>query len=488
MTTDSSEATSLDDRALESADQAGRGAPEASTASLEREPKPGFSPAASACEPHRAWLEQELARGRNAMTVWRDLVDRFCFEGSYESVKRFARKLRGGSAVEARVTITTEPGEEGQVDYGMGPMVRDPASNKYRRTRLFVMTLGHSRKAVWLLRFESSSETWCRLHEEAFERLGGVPRVIVLDNLREGVIKPDIYDPTLNPLYRDMLTHYGTVGVPARVRDPDRKGKVERSVGFARNSPLKNQRLESLAEAQSYLDRWCERWADTRIHGTTKRQVAAAFADEKPHLRALPCQRFCYYQHGTRTVHLDGCVEVEAAYYGVPPGWIGRKVAVQWDILNVRLLDPATGLLLREHRRKPRGWRVVHPSDLPRRVPATTSSLLARAVAAGTSIGQVCLRIHEVEGEGGIRRILGVMSLVKKHGAATVDKACRTALELGHPNYRFVKKWLEKQSLVPISLLQVDPLIRQLHEYRDAVERITNQPPPTTTPTASTTP
>src|SRR5437868_14364642 len=90
-------------------------------------------------------------------------------------------------------------------------------------------------------------------------------------------------------------------------------------------------------------------WSDTRIHGTTKRQVAAMFAEEKPALLPLPLKPFRYYQYGQRTVHLDGCVEVEAAYYGAPPGWIGRLLNVQWDDLWVRLLDPRTGQLLPEH-------------------------------------------------------------------------------------------------------------------------------------------
>jgi len=102
-------------------------------------------------------------------------------------------------------------------------MVRDDKSGKYRRTRLFVMTLGYSRKSVRLLVLRSSSQTWSELHEKAFRRLGGSPRVVVLDNLREGVLKADLYDPTLNPLYRDVLSHYGVVAMPCRVRDPDRK-------------------------------------------------------------------------------------------------------------------------------------------------------------------------------------------------------------------------------------------------------------------------
>ena len=103
---------------------------------------------------------------------------------------------------EAVGIILTGPGEEAQVDYGTGPMVRDPQTGKYRRTRLFVMTLGYSRKSVRLLVFRSSTRIWAELHETAFRRLGGSCRVVVLDNLREGVLAPDIYDPTLNPLFR----------------------------------------------------------------------------------------------------------------------------------------------------------------------------------------------------------------------------------------------------------------------------------------------
>ena len=130
-------------------------------------------------------------------------------------------------------------------------MVRDPQTGKYRRVRLFVLTLGYSRKCVRLLVFRSSARVWAELHEKAFRRLGGVTRTLVLDNLREGVLRPDIYDPALNPLYRDMLAHYGAVALPCRVRDPDRKGKVEAGVGYAQKTPLKGLRFESIDEAQA---------------------------------------------------------------------------------------------------------------------------------------------------------------------------------------------------------------------------------------------
>jgi transposase len=181
--------------------------------------KPRQARTLSNSEPYRELIERGLQRGRNAMAIWQDLVTEHGFAHSYQSVKRFVNKLQPNVVKEARVVIITEPGEEAQVDYGTGPWVRDSQSGKYRRTRLFVMTLGFSRKAVRLLVFRSSARVWAELHEQAFRRFGGSVRVVVLDNLREGVLTPDIYEPTLNPLYRDVLAHYGAVALPCRRLD-----------------------------------------------------------------------------------------------------------------------------------------------------------------------------------------------------------------------------------------------------------------------------
>jgi transposase len=421
---------------------------------------PTRAPRASACEIYREVITDALGRGRNAMAIWQDLVDDHGCTAKYASVRRFVAKLRGAAPTEARVVITTAMGEEGQVDYGEGPMVRDPVTGKYRRVRLFVLTLGYSRKAVRLLTWRSSAQIWAELHECAFRRLGGTVRVIVLDNLGEGVLTPDIYDPTLNPLYRDVLAHYGVTAVPCRVGDPDRKGKVEAGVGHAKKTPLKGLRFETIEAAQAYLDRWEAHWADTRIHGTTKRQVAMMFAEERPALGPLPLEPFRYYRFGDRTVHLDGCVEVEAAYYGAPPGWIGQRVQVQWNDLHVRLIAPKTGQLLREHLRAPRGWHRIEDADRPARTPRSTLTLLARAATAQ-----------------GVRQILGVLALARKHGPAVIEDAAKAAVEIGVLTYRFVRKYVERRPPVPLTLRQVDPLIRQLTLYRDLIDRKTGDAP-----------
>ena len=289
------------------------------------------------------------------------------------------------------------------------------------------------------------------------------------------MLAPDTYDPSVNPLYRDLLQHYGCVALPCRVRDPDRKGKVESGVGHAKKTPLKGLRFESLEEAQAYLDQWEERWADTRIHGTTKRQVSAMFAEERPALLPLPIEPFRYYQYGERTVHLDGCVEVEAAYYSAPPGWISRRVVVQWNADHVRLIDPHTGQLLREHLRQQRGRHRIQENDRPHRTPLKTEQLLLRADLTGLHIGALCRAMHDAEGQVAVRRILGVAALTKKYGVASTDEACAIALEAGACTYRFVRRYLERNPQLPLSLRQVDPLIRQLTLYRDLIENKTKE-------------
>ena len=184
--------------------------PEVSTDSPRRRPPPGRAPCASACEPYRELIEEALGRGRNASAIWQDLVDDHGFAAGYASVRRFVRQLRGDGAGRGarRHRHGAGRGSAGRLRRGADGAA-PPGGGKYRRTRLFVLTLGYSRKAVCLLTWQSSAQIWATLHEQAFRRLGGAPRVLVLDNLREGVLTPDVYDPTINPLYRDVLTHYG---------------------------------------------------------------------------------------------------------------------------------------------------------------------------------------------------------------------------------------------------------------------------------------
>jgi len=197
------------------------------------------------------------------------------------------------------------------------------------------------------------------------------------------------------------------------------------------------------------------------------------FAEEKPYLRPLPIEPFRFYEHGLRSVHPDGCIEVSQSYYSAPPGMIGKQVLVQWNESHVRIIDINTNQLLREHIRVQRGRYCIRREDRPKKTPPTTENILLRAERLGKSIGLLCRRIHQAEGEYSIRRIQGVLALTKKYGIAFVDDACSAALELNLPTYRFVQRYLERSTNSVLTLKQVDPIIRRLSEYRDLLNNIT---------------
>ena len=184
-------------------------------------PRPPASATPSACAPHRVWIEAQVELGRNAVSIYQDLVEQHGFAHAYNSVKRFVAGLKR-RAPERFDVLEFLPGEEAQVDYGLGAPTRH-ANGKYRRPYLFVMTLKYSGKSFRKVVWKTDQEVWARLHEEAFRALGGCCKYVVLDNLKEGVIRPDIYAPELNPVYAAMLAHYGVVADPCRVRDPNRK-------------------------------------------------------------------------------------------------------------------------------------------------------------------------------------------------------------------------------------------------------------------------
>ena len=149
--------------------------------------------ARSACEPHRPWIEEQIRLGRNAMAIYQDLVERFNFNHKYNSVKRFVRKLKQ-KAPKQYDRLEFPPGEEAQVDYGQGALTMG-ASGRYRRPRLFVMTLKYSRRSFRKVVWKSSKEIWARLHEEAFWYFGGS----VNYSDRPGAVKMDPEDRIFNP-------------------------------------------------------------------------------------------------------------------------------------------------------------------------------------------------------------------------------------------------------------------------------------------------
>jgi transposase len=418
----------------------------------------------SSAEPFRAFVETELAKRRNAMAIYQDLVEHHGYTGSYDAVKRLARKLRKREP-KVSCRFETEPGQELQVDYGEGGLTRDPRTGKYRRPRLFTLTLGNSRhafqKAVW----NSSTEIWCKLHEEGFAYFGGVAHTIRFDNLKEGVLKPDIYDPQLNPLYAKMLEHYGVVPLPCRPYAPDLKGKVESAVGYVQETALKGKRFESIEEHNEHLTRWNERWAATRIHGTTKRQVRAMFQEEKPFLLPLPPTRFEYYRICQRTVHFDGYIEVDSAYYSAPPRYVGHKVPVHIGRLWLRILDPSTQQCIREHPiALHKGQRRTVDADRPKQTPVKVEQLAARIAGAGPGCQAFAQKLVEDRGAIALRALYGMLDLLRRYEAGAVDAACAFAAASGIGSLRFVRTYLSHHA-TPLKLRNEHRIIPTIETY-----------------------
>lgn len=400
--------------------------------------------ARSACEEYRPWIEEQVRLGRNAVSIYQDLVERFAFEHKYNSVKRFCRALRRKNPTQYD-RLEFPPGEEAQVDYGLGALTRKPDTNTYRRPRLFVMTLKYSRRCFRKVVWTSSQVVWAKLHEEAFRYFGGTTRYVVLDNLKEGVIKPDLYEPELNPVYASVLAHYGVVADPARVADPDRKGSVENAIQHTQETALKGRRFESIEEQNRWLMHWEERWASVRIHGRMKRQVQEMFEEEKPFLQTLPLRSFSYFTQETRTVQDDGTIQVHDCYYAALPARLHTKVMVRIYDYEIEIIHPQTLTVLRRHPKGTRkGMVLMEEKDRIFNPSRQTCYLLAQAAAIGPLTEKLCRQLFEGEGRQGHRRMQGIVALARKHCAVHIEQAARMALERGLSSSRIIRKLVEE--------------------------------------------
>ena len=436
--------------------------------------EPEASSARSACEDHRAWIEAQVRLGRNAMAIYQELVDRFGFSHRYNSVKRFCRHLKH-KAPEAFDRLEFRPAEEAQVDYGEGALTRDPVSGRYRRPRLFVMTLKYSRRSFRRVVWKSSTEAWARLHEEAWRFFGGSCRYVVLDNLREGVITPDLYKPELNRLYAAMLAHYGVVADPARVRDPNRKGTVENAIQHTQSTALKGRRFESLDDQNAFLAHWEETWASQRIHGRTKRQVQEMFEEERPHLQPLPLTGFRCFSEGTRTVQDDTTVQVAGAWYAARPAPIGTLVLVRVTAHEVEIRDVKTLALIRCHPRATRQGAVQLPDAERLFNPSRqTHRILAQAQAIGPFTHALCQALFERRGRPGQRALWGIVGLRRRYPATLLEQACALAMERGTGTYKAVQALAEQQLAAVLQAMEAQaqsdgapaasPTLTQHHE------------------------
>jgi transposase len=331
-------AQGAEDQAPNAATNPAHGAGEVAAANAASNPAVGARPGPpSLCAPFAAEIEAAVAGGLSAQRIYQDLISEHGFGGGYSSVKQFVRRLTARSELPFR-RMECEPGAEMQVDFGTGAWV--VAEGKRRRPHLFRAVLSHSRKGYSEVVWRQDTETLIRCLENAFRAFGGVTATLVPDNLKAAVLWADWFDPELNPKLRDFCAHYGTALLPTKPAMPRHKGKVEAGVKFAQANALKGRQFDSLAAENAFLTAWERTVADTRIHGTIRQQVGAFFTQaEQAKLQALPATLFPCFVEAKRTVHRDGHLAYDHAYYSAPPEYVGREVWVRAETRLVRLYN-----------------------------------------------------------------------------------------------------------------------------------------------------
>lgn len=430
----------------------------------------------SRCEPFRDVVLSKLEQGLDAQRIYQDLVEENGFEGKYWSVRRFVKRLGTSRELPFR-RIEVDPGWELQVDFGAGRPCPDHTGT-LRKTHVFRAVLSYSRKGYTEAVTRLTTESFIRSLENAFWRLGGVPKTVVFDNAKCVVLKADWYDPELHPKINEFCKHYGFVLLPTRPATPRHKGKVERGVDYVQENALKGRTFESLAQQNSHLDHWEKTVADTRIHGTTKKHVGVAFeSTEKPCLKPLPKDRFPFYHEEQRKVSRDGHIAIERAYYSVPPEYLGHDVWVRWNSQTVRILNQRMESIT-VHCTKPAGRfstlnEHIHPSKT-HMIERGLEYTLRKVRFLGPHAARWAEATIEARGIPAARVLQGLLSLTKKYQTEQIDRACDTAWRSQAFNYRVIKRLLENQTAAQQQTMEFvgdHPIIRSVSEYSDFIQR-----------------
>jgi transposase len=432
-------------------------------------PQPRGNGRASGCEPWRDVICAKCDLGLTAQRIYQDLVADHGFVGTYYCVRRFVRRLEEAHDLPFR-RIECDPGDEAQVDFGTGAPVVGP-DGKRRKTHVLRVVLSHSRKGYSEAVYRQTTDDFLRCLEDAFRHFGGVPRRVVLDNLKAAVTKADWFDPEINPKVRSFGEHYGTVFLPTRPYTPRHKGKVERGVDYVQENALRGRSFAALEEQNRFLRDWELTVADTRVHGTTRRHVGKQFLDvERAALLSLPTDPFPSFREARRTVHRDGHVEVDHAYYSVPAEYLARRVWVRWDARMVRVFNDRMEPVAVHVRHEPGRFSTqsVHiASEKVSGVERGAAWHLARARRLGPQSTRWAEAVIETRGVEGVRVLIGLLGLSQRHPTAAIERACEIASSYGSYRLRTIRALIARdaprQETMPF--MSEHPMIRPLSDY-----------------------
>ena len=408
--------------------------------------------------PTRAELErfrEDIIAGlkeTNAKTVWQRLKDDKGLTCSYNSLLRYVRRELPGAGKPVRITVLRPdppPGEEAQLDFGYLGLWPDPLTGKGRRLWAFAMVLSHSRHIYARAVRRMDQVTWLESHVAGFKFWDGVPARLVPDNLKDGILKPDLYDPKFNRGYEELAHHYGCLIDPARAGKPQDKPRVERIIPYIRESFWKGRDFSmlSLEEINHALEQWCLKVAGMRIHGTTRQRPLEVFLSvEKSALKPLPPDPFEIATWYRAKVGDDCHVYVASSGYSVPYQYRGKVLDVR--VTNTLVQCFLEHELVKTHLRAGKGKRSTDWNDYPpekgaffSRTPDWCRARAARMGEAAKEVVENLLADHLLHH---LRQVHGILRLEEKYGSQRLNAACRRALDFGDPGYRTIKTILEK--------------------------------------------
>jgi transposase len=396
-----------------------------------------------------ARFHEQIKRGlktNTASTVWRRLRDEHGVAASLASFRRYIHVALPEEAARAAVTVRKDDppaGDEAQIDYGYLGAWTDPTSGRGRRVWAFVMVLAASRHMFVRPLVAATLAAWIDAHVAAFAFFGGVPARLVCDNLKAGVVKPDLYDPKLNRTYAELAAHYGTLIDPARSRKPKDKPRVERPMSYIRDSFFVGRDFASLPAMQDAAVVWCRGVAGRRSHRGLGGAAPLAIFDavEADALGPLPARAFQMATWSTPKVAADSHITVAGALYSVPWRLIGRRVDVR---ATDRLVECfVAGELVKTHTRVGKGRRSTDWGDYPPEKVAFLQRTPAWCRHRGAQIGAATSELVNglLAGQAlhHLRAAQGVLGLVDRYGPERLEAACRRATDVGDPSYRTVK-------------------------------------------------
>lgn len=415
-------------------------------AELERRlfPPPEAIPATERPLPDWAAVHCELRKkGVTLLLLWEEYRADNPKAFRYSRFCELYHEWRG--AAEPRMHQVHKAGEKLFVDYaGLTASVVDRVTGESRKAQVFVATLGASSYTYAEATWSQALPDWIGSHVRAFAYFGGVPELVVPDNLKAGVTSACYYEPDVNPTYQELARHYGTVILPARVRKPRDKSKVENGVQQVERwvlAPLRNRTFFSLADLNAACREQLDLLNNRPGQGLPASRRELFDTLDRVALRPLPAQPYELALWKKARVHMDYHVQVDSHFYSVPYRFVRAEVEVRLTATILELFY--RGERVASHVRSNRKYAYTTASE---HMPAghrayaerDTERLLQRARRIGAATEELFQRIFASRAHPaqGYRSCLGILRLVETHGAERLERACRRAVSTGALSYR----------------------------------------------------